>query len=362
MRRLLVIAFAVLSFQPLTLLAQWNGQLDPSKCYSDLLQKTEVYSHSERLKLALLSIIDETNFSQVSGNSSVTSLFPELPFTAGFSAFSEARRHYFEQHRLDVDYESATASSSIGLDPQASHIFDSCIYGMALAGNYGLSAYGASEDETTATVQLFWKPTEAGKPVVIDDSTVDNANVVGETAGKLFPKKYSIRDAKTRTLKRIDPDKPITITLDTDVRATPIRIPPVPPRSDCQMKAFESDPNTGVAFVWHDAPLADLYLKPYNGRNGQEFIITHPVDGIVTYVHCDKHGADFIELDDPSGEGQGIGTNVAACAGSKNGAQRTIIMDVRWQKSFMVCTKIPWKNHSDEKNWAAPKPSFTELQ
>lgn len=356
---------------------QWNGVLDPGECYSQLLQKTDIYSHNETLKLALLSTITEDNFESFKANSSITAIYSGIPFTAGWGAFKEARRRYFEQHQLNVDYATATATSSIGLDPQASHIFDSCIYAKALAGNYGLSAFGSPEDETTATVQLFWKPTHVGENITITDSSVDNATVVGGDAypGKLFPPKYSFGDSKTRTLKRGDPTKPIIITLDTDVRATPIRIKEVPPLTSCQLKAFDADPDSGAAFVWHGVPWADDYLQPYDrGSRGQAFAITHPVDGTVTYVHCHLTDPSFIHLDGDSEEGQGVGTSIAICAGAKNGDRRNVTMDVRWQKKLMVCTPIPWKTKEQQeadkkkmqqekdKNKIEIKPTFTDMQ
>lgn len=319
-----------------------NGPVNPSSCYSELLQKKEIYENHDELKLAMLSIIDHETFDRIQANSSITAIFKGIPFNAGWDAFKEAREHYFEEKTLNVDHESATFISSVQLDDQATEIFRTCVSGLG-TGSYGFASFGAAEDESVATVQLFYKPTDAGSSITILDSTVTNATVEGALPGKLFPaaehKKtqqapVSFKDSRTVTLNRTNLNKPIIITLVTkpDVHIAPIRIPKVPERYNCELKPLDHNPKTLAKNYWHDnVPVASTFWS-----------IPHPIDGQVEEVRCDLHGADFIHLDDPSGVGSGQGTNTAVCSGNMNDGPRTVGMTVTWTKAYMVCTIIPW--------------------
>jgi hypothetical protein len=323
--------------------------INPSSCYSELLQKTEIYQNNESLKLAMLSIVDSEVFEKINTNGSVTALFKGIPFTGGFDAFRVAQRKYFELHKLNLDHESSTFTSVVGLDPQASKIFDSCISGL-LQSSYGLSAYTSTEDEASATVQLHWKPTKAGEALKITDSTIVNAIVEGgeNYKGKLFPAAVSMKDSKTRILRRINPNKPIIISVDTepDVAMAKMVIKSVPPMYRCEIKMFDRDPETGAQFISSEVTVADEHAIPgREGRNGQLFIITKQVDGIVSSIQCDRFNQDFIAWEDTNNSisgGSGQNTNTAQCIGSKNGARRSIRMTVTWQKAYTECTAVPW--------------------
>jgi hypothetical protein len=349
MRKLLMFLF--LSVFLLTLLsrAAVAQVINPNSCYSELLQKTELYQNNESLKLAMLSIIDSQVFEKINTNGSVTAIFKGIPFTGGFDAFRVAQRKYFELHKLNVDHESSTFSSVVGLDPQASRIFDSCISGI-LQSSYGLSAYTSSEDELSATIQLHWKSTSAGDTLKITGSTLVNAVVEGgeNYKGKLFPGDVSIKDSKTRILRRINPNKPIIISLDTspDVAMAKMIIKPVPPLYRCEIKMYDHDPETGAQFISSEVTVADEHVIPgREGRNGSLFIITKQVDGIVSSIQCDKFNQEFIEWEDTKNSisgGSGQNTNTAQCIGSKNGARRSVRMTVTWQKAYTECVIVPW--------------------
>jgi hypothetical protein len=324
--------------------------LDPSSCYSNLLQRTELYNHSEHLKYALLSIIDASNFESFRANGSLTAMFSDIPFNLGFAAFHEARQKYYEQHNINLEYENATISSEIGLDPRASELFETCIRGLANS-QYGVSIFASSEDENIGTVQIFWKPTKAGDAVLITGSEVENGTVRGTGEGKLFATATLIKDSKTRIIKRSNPNKPIIITLDTlpDVTIGRIVIAPVPPRVSCEKKTVDRDPVTNQPFVSDKVVVADNFVDGKGGPNGSEFAINEIVDGNITSVSCEKAGParDFIEL--YSNSGNIIGGSTGQCLGSKNGERRLIHMVVRWQKTFTQCTSIPWQTEQEAK-------------
>jgi hypothetical protein len=343
-----LISFLAVCVPCMALGQSWNGLVDPSNCYSALLQRTDIYHDNERLKLALLSTIDKSTLEQVKANGSITAIYSGIPFTAGFNAFKDAQTHYFEQHSLNVDHERETFSVALGLDPQASKIFGDCINALAL-GNYGLSAYGTAEDESTTTIALFWRPTIAGQQIKILDSTVVNAVVVGGDSykGKLFPPKgVSFKDSRSVTLERTNPDKQITITLvtDPDVRVLPIRIRAVPPLYSCELKDLTKDPVTHAEFSSSEPVQARDHLGG-SAEFGTGFTYSKTIDGLVTDVFCDKHGADHIEFFDRTGRGSGQQTPTATCAGSMDDGPRTFQMTFHWFKPFNVCTAVPWLNN-----------------
>lgn len=352
-----VLSFCMLSLFGLQSHAQQWTTIDPSKCYSQLLQRTDIYKNNDQLKLALLSTVNEGVLDQIKLDHNVTAMYEGIPFTDGWGAFKNAQRNYFEQHRLNVDHESATFMASISLDPQAAQIFDSCVSALGKGAPYGLAGFGTTEDELTATVQLFWSPTSAGQPIKVLDSTVTNAVVTdGEKyKGKLFPGVVSFNDARTITLTRLSPNRQITITLVTEpgVKMTPIRIPPVPPLYNCELKEFDHDPVTNAGFVWSDSFVEDEKLQPgHRGRCGDLWRVTKEVDGIVISVLCTLGPGDHHCLEDESGNGGGVNTPTATCTGSKDGATRSMRMRVTWQKTLMKCTPIPWAE--------PPKPVKTE--
>jgi hypothetical protein len=310
-----------------------------------VLQRTELYANSDHLKEALLSTIDSSSFESTGANGNIAAAFKGIPFNLGFDAFNEARRKYFEQHSLNIDHESATVVARIGLDPQASALFESCIRGLANS-QYGVSVFVSSEDETVSSVQIFWKATTSGQAILVEDSAIVNGTVEGAPKGKMFAKPIAIKDSKTRIITRTNPNKPIIVTFDTqpDVPISRIVIPPVPPLVSCEYKNLDHDPVTNQPFSLDQTLVADYFLDGKEGPNGSEFAINKTIDGFVTSVSCTKvPPADFIEL-------QGSGNvsddgKTAQCIGSKNGARRAIRMIVRWQKTYTQCMPIPW--HSD---------------
>lgn len=312
--------------------------LDPSSCYSGLLQRTELYTHSERLKLAMLSIIDETTFNSVKDNATLAAMFEGIPFNLGFQRFQEARRKYYEQHSLNVDHESATAISSIGLDRQAGDLFETCIRGLANS-QYGMSVLSSSQDEGTSSLQTFWKPITPGQAVLIEDSAIVNGVVMGAPSGKVFPKGTSIKDSKTRIIKRTDPNKPIIITIDLDPQTSlgEIVIPPIPAPVRCE--------DVTIPHVINQVVGANEYLNGKEGHNGSKFVISKTVNGKVTDVSCAKMPpGDFMELDDPSGRGSiSDDEKTGTCSGSKNGAPREVRITIHWEELTTRCVTEPWK-------------------
>lgn len=363
MRSRISVSAGVLCFVFVTALTSYSQQwttIDPSKCYSELLQKTEIYQNNDHLKLALLSTVNESVLNQIKGNSSVTAIYSGIPFTAGLDVFQSAQRNYFEEHKLNVDHERATFMASVSLDSQAAQIFDSCVSALGKGAPYGLAGFGTTEDEQTATVQLFWSPTTPGQVIKILDSTITNAVVTdGEKyKGKLFPGVVSFNDARTITLTRLNPSRQITITLVTQpsVKMTPIRIPAVPPLYACQRQQFDHDPTTGAKFTWSDTFVEDQKIVPgQNGRCGSLWRVTKQVDGIVTSVQCALGIGDHHCLEDTSGNGGGKETDTATCTGSKDGATRSMTMYVTWQKTIMQCTPVPWEDKSKPPKTVASK-------
>jgi hypothetical protein len=309
----------------------------------------------------MLSIITKDDYDKMQANGSLGVVYEGVPIKGDFNAFKESRQKYFEQHNLNIDYVSSTFEGSVGLDPQATTIFQKCIDGLASSSNYyGLSAFVSSEDEKLISLQLFWNSVPAGQTVTIVDSTVIGAEVIDTShPHKLYdkPEEFNDKDYTTILLKRNSPNDLVVLTLNTKprVRMPAIKVKPVPPLYSCTPERLDHDPQTLKEFVYTEPFLTDDHLCCGKGPNGDRWVFKKviPDEGVeISSVSCALlQPYSHIRLDDESGNGK-IEGNTAICSGSKNGMAVNARMTVRGVRTYMRCTAIPWTSKEQEKEKA----------
>ena len=284
--------------------ARGQTQLDISSCFNSLLQQQTDYTSDTRLALATLAQVSESNYEATKHDASLAGEYKFLGFSVNYADFDEKRRTYFQRNQLDLQSYKAISLKTRTLDSKAYDVIKDCIDKVA-AGQFGFHYLYTIDDAQTASVQLFWRPTEGGGPIAITDSVLLNAKAKTQDVpdGKLFPyvSRWSLTPypkilgaSSVVLLERTDVTKNINCTVSTkpQVKTYDIVIPPVPqPTVDlvCKTVYDTKDPLTGQDYARREALVLNVTDAHGCGDcHGYSLAIDAP--GPVTDVTCESSG------------------------------------------------------------------------
>jgi hypothetical protein len=323
--------------------------LDVSTCFNNLLQQKNDLSSVETLKLATLAQVSESTYESAKHDASLAATFKFVPISADYKDFSEKRRDFFQLNKLDMESYKAISTSSRTLGPDAYKLISECIRTLA-ASQFGLHYVATVEDENSATIQFFWKPTTGADPIAVTDSVLENATVVGGNVeiGKLFPyvawwslSRYPRFTSASAAilLKRADTSKPIraSITSRPLVQSSAIVIPPLPPplKEPVYQTVYDETNSAGQPYV-----VTRTFQKNSYGTSRRrgcsdcfEVIITSAVDGPITSLNC--------TVPDPGWFHQEVctfdGTTARWEGFTNTGDPRTVILTIHYKVARQVC-------------------------
>jgi hypothetical protein len=337
--------------------AQYDAQIDVSRCYSTILQQTTVWQNDENTHYRLLSSMTKQDFESVKASNNLALFIPGLAADASWDTARARATLLVQQRDEELLKTTHTYSASAKLDPQATQIFRDCVRGKVENSAYGLFYYVTQNDPNTAQLQIEWKWIE-GRKITIKSSTIDGGYIVDSRGAKrrsLFSQnwtdllsKHDIREGQNFIIHFDDPNQDINIALEStpEVRYWPIVISHMPLRKKCETTWDTSAGNIPFHRSIQFDPSGSLTGKNKGGGSGFEHTVS--VDGVVTEVTCDKMCASHIELDLAygacTGPGYGAGTNAATCSGWLNANPRSVVMSYSWKKDHTDCDKeIPWE-------------------
>jgi hypothetical protein len=300
--RLLAVCAAALGFMSASANAQ--TQLDISSCFNSLLQQQVDYTSDIRLALATLSQISESTYEASKHDVSLAGQYKFLAASINYADFLEKRREYFQLNKLDLQYFQSISLKTRTLDSRAYGVIKDCVDKVA-ADQYGFHYLYTVDDANTASVQLFWRPTEGGRPLEITDSVLLNAKAKtqGVPDGKLFPyvSHWSLTPypkilgaSNAILLERTDVNKNINCTIATrpQVKTFDIVIPFVAkPSKDlvCNTVYDTKDPVTGKDYFGQEA----LVLNVTDGHGCPDchgYFLAIDAPGPVIDVTCRSSG------------------------------------------------------------------------
>jgi hypothetical protein len=190
------------------------------------------------------------------------------------------------------------------LDSKAYDVIKGCIDNVA-STQYGFHYLYTIDDAKTASIQLFWRPTEGGSPIEIIDSVLLNAKArtSGVPDGKLFPyvSRWSLSSypkisgaSDVILLERTDVTKNINCTVSTrpTVKAYDIVIPPIPkPTVDlvCNTVYDTKDPVSGKDYFGQEALVLNITDK-HGCDDCHGYFLTIDAPGPVIDVTCKSSG------------------------------------------------------------------------
>jgi hypothetical protein len=170
---------------------------------------------------------------------------------------------------------------------------------------YGFHYLYTIDDPKTASVQLFWRPTEGGQPIEVVDSVLLNAKSKMQDApdGKLYPyvSRWSFTSypkisgaSNAILLERINPDQNINITVSTrpQVKTFDIVIPPVPkPSVDlaCTTVYDTRNPVTGQDYFQKEALVLNV-TDAHGCGDCHGYSLGLDAPGPVIDVRCESSG------------------------------------------------------------------------
>jgi hypothetical protein len=241
---------------------QAQSALDVSPCFNELLQQKLDYTSTEDLRLATLAQISEKTYDAFRRDGKLSAQYGILSGSASYADFSDKRRQYFSQHKLDLSYYQAISTSSRTLGREAYAVITDCI-GKVASHADGFHWLYTIDDPTAASVQFFWRSpvnAPAVEQVRVVDSVLDNAQVVNGQShpGHLFevpawwqPSPRIGLATPVILLRRVDKSSVIRIAITTDPQLNTgfITIPSVPPAvPEPVMKYTHQDTQESVPF------------------------------------------------------------------------------------------------------------------
>lgn len=127
---------------------------------SSVLQKTEIYSNSNiSTKLALLSLVDESNYDQVSHDASASAPISGVaPFSGSYNDFEQKRSSLLKKYNLDFTHESARSYLTQYLPHDVVQAWLGCETHNEHS-QYGFHAWASAVSDDAITIEFLWKPT-----------------------------------------------------------------------------------------------------------------------------------------------------------------------------------------------------------
>jgi hypothetical protein len=227
--------------------------IDPSKCFQDMLVTHYDFSQRENLLLSALAIVDEHTFKDSGKNNSLTGSYAGYSLTDKYSEWDKERGDLFEYNKLDISQYKQLLISSTWIGDQGYSVIETCLNTLALSGD-GFRYKVEVASPQLVYIQFKWSDPQNGASTVrILNSKIENGNVEDEPPHKLFSPKTPIvfgAAAVPIAIKREKITDDIFITLTTSLNKQPgvIRIRHLPVEKPIIWKRcmVETDPTGKV--------------------------------------------------------------------------------------------------------------------
>src|SRR5690348_2824626 len=112
-RRLLATLTGFLAVMCISAQVALAQDVDPSKCFQDMLVSHYNFSQRENLLLSALAIVNSDNYKEAGKNESLTGAYAGFSLTGKYEDFEKERNQLFEYNKLDINqYKQILVSSS----------------------------------------------------------------------------------------------------------------------------------------------------------------------------------------------------------------------------------------------------------
>jgi hypothetical protein len=253
--------------------------IDPSKCFQDMLVNHYDFSQRENLLLSALAIVDDHTFKDSGANNSLTGSYAGFSLTDKYNQWDKERRDLFTYNKLDINQYKQLLISSSWIGDQGYSVIEACLNTLALGGD-GFRYKVEFASPQLVYLQFKWSDPQSGASSVrILNSSIENGNVDGAPAHKLFSPKTPIvvgRAAVPIAIRREKVTDDIFITLTTSLDKQPgvIRIRHLPPEKPIIWKRFVVETDPGGHVIPHSLTKeinADQWSLTLTPSTGYEF-------------------------------------------------------------------------------------------
>lgn len=230
--------------------------IDPSKCFQDMLVNHYDFSQRENLMLSALAIVDDHTFKDSGANNSLTGSYAGYSVTDKYSQWDKERRDLFTYNKLDINQYKQLLISSTWIGDQGYSVIETCLNTLALGGD-GFRYKVEFASSQLVYIQFKWSDPQNGASTVrILNSKIENGNVDDAPAHKLFSPKTPMvvgRAAVPIAVRREKVTDDIFITLTTSLDKQPgvIRIRHLPLEKPIMWKRFVVETDPGGNAVQH---------------------------------------------------------------------------------------------------------------
>ena len=230
--------------------------IDPSKCFQDMLVNHYDFSQRENLLLSALAIVDDHTFKDSGSNNSLTGSYAGYSLTDKYSQWDKERRDLFEYNKLDINQYKQLLISSTWIGDQGYSVIETCLNTLALGGD-GFRYKVEVASPQLVYIQFKWSdPQNGASKVRILNSKIENGNVDDEPPHKLFSPKTPMvvgGAAVPIAIKREKVTDDIFITLTTSLNKQPgvIRIRHLPVEKPIIWKRFVVETDPGGKVISH---------------------------------------------------------------------------------------------------------------
>ena len=282
--------------------------LDPTPCFSQILQDKRVSFTHDEFTLAMLSQWSYESYDSLKAGGKLNAVVEDIPVGASYDQATVAVKRMFEKRSLNIEQSSAQAVWDTRLDPAAKEIMLACLHQMSV-NRLGLATDYRLIDERKAILYLHWSWIDDSKLSVVTKS-IHNATVDGDHPDQLLPPApylHAIFDPSMGSeavveLTRKEPDDDIDITIETKPNVKPaiIKIPGLPKKVKCET-TYPTVDETGMQQSLQLGPF-DTSAKQYEvrdlGNAHHTWLISSSLDQIpkmepdskITQVSCSLYG------------------------------------------------------------------------